>query len=130
MKKSVLLYSIKPDSSRVYAAENTILPHVQQDKPYNVKELHDYFLGNPYKALQEFDSKRLDVSGVVLRVGPDGVFGQPCAELSDKMGGKCYVLCIFQETPKVKTGDNISVRGNYLVTRGDYGIVLKISEII
>lgn len=93
---------------------------------FSVKPSHE-------KALAEFDMKRLTVEGVVLRKGPDGVFGQPSIELSDKTVGECYVLCVFQNAgdySRVKTGDRITVRGNYLVIREDYGIVLKICELI
>lgn len=34
------------------------------------------------------------------------------------------------EYSKVKKGDKIAVRGNYLVIREDYGIVLKLCEIV
>ena len=128
-----ILFSTKPDAQKAYEAENTLFPVMKQNAPFNVKELYDYFFGNPEKALREFDRKRFEVQGIVLRTGPDGVFGQPSVELSDKTGGKCFVLCVFQDAKsysKVKPGDKISVRGNYLVIREDYGIVLKISELI
>ena len=83
--------------------------------------------------MQEFDRKRIEVKGVVLRKGPDRAFGQPSIELSDAPTGKCYVLCVFQDESvynSVKLGDEISVRGNYLVVYEGYGIVLKISELI
>ncbi len=128
-----VLYSVKPDSRKAYEAENTVFPMMKQEAPFDAKELHEYFFRNPHKALQEFDGKRIEAEGVVLRTGPDGVFGQPCIELSDRAGGKCYVLCIFQDAKafsSVKAGDKVSVRGNYLVIREDYGIVLKASELV
>lgn len=69
----------------------------------------------------------------VYALVPDGVFGQPNIELTDRAGGKCYVLCVFgnaEDYNKVKKGDKITVRGNYLVIREDYGIVLKLCEIL
>lgn len=128
-----ILYSAKPDAQKAYEAENTLFPLMEQSEPFGVKEVCDYFFANPRRALDEFDRKRFEVQGVVLRTGPDGVFGEPCIELSDKLGGKCYVLCIFRDEKlyrSVKAGDKISVRGNYLVIREDYGIVLKICELI
>ena len=83
------LYSVKPTQQKAFEAENQILPLMKQEKPFEVKELHDYFLANPEQALKEFDRKRFEASGTVLRTGPDGVFGEPCIELSDSMNGKC-----------------------------------------
>ena len=127
------VFSVKPDSQKAHEVETRIQPLVEQSKPFDVKELYDYFLTDSRKALREFDMKRLTVEGIVLRTGPDGVFGQPSIELTDNAGGKCYVLCVFSSAgdySKVKRGDKITVRGNYLVIREDYGIVLKLCEII
>lgn len=127
------LHSVKPDSQKAYEVETRLQPMMKQEAPFNVKELYDYFLRNPQKALQEFDRKRIEVQGVVLNKGPDRAFGQPSIELSDMPGGKCYVLCVFQNANSyrtIKTGDKISVRGNYLVVHDGYGIVLKICELI
>lgn len=128
-----ILFSAKPTPEKAQEAETTLFPLMEQKSPFGVEEVYSYFLANPNKALNEFDRKRFEVQGVVLRTGPDGVFGQPCIELSDRNGGKCYVLCIFQNANSyrsIKAGDKISVRGNYLVIRRDYGIVLKICELI
>ena len=76
--------------------ETNLQPLIQQEAPFNVKELHEYFLSNPDKAIAEFDMKRLAVEGVASRIGPDSVFGQPSIELSDNVGGKCYVLCVLR----------------------------------
>ena len=127
------LYSVKPSPQKAYEIETKLQPVLEQKAPFNVKELYDYFLKNPQKAVQEFDRKRIEVKGVVLRKGPDRAFGQPSIELSDAPTGKCYVLCVFQDESvynSVKLGDEISVRGNYLVVYEGYGIVLKISELI
>ena len=127
------VFSVKPDSRKAQEVETRIQPLVEHSSPFNVKELYDHFLTDSRKALREFDMKRLAVEGIVLRSGPDGVFGQPSIELTDGAGGKCYVLCVFGnagEYSKVKKGDKITVRGNYLVIREDYGIVLKLCEIL
>ena len=136
VKKSFLaekfLYSVKLDPQKVYEVETKLQPILEQKEPFNVKELYDYFLQNPQKALAEFDRKRIKVKGIVLRKGPD-IFGNPSIELSDAQGEKCYILCVFQDSKSysaVNTGDEISIQGNYLALYEGYGIVLKISELI
>lgn len=128
-----ILHSVKPDAQKAYEIETKLQPMLEQDAPFDVKELYDYFLENPEEALKKFDRKRIEVQGIVLQKGPDRMFGQPSIELSDSLLGKCYVLCVFQDAKSydaVKTGDKITARGNYLVVNEGYGIVLKICEII
>ncbi|MBQ7220528.1 MAG: hypothetical protein IJS28_06065 [Synergistaceae bacterium] len=126
------VFSVKPTHEKARIVETRIQPLVEQSAPFEVKALYEYFLTESRKALREFDMKRLTVEGVVLRKGPDGVFGQPSIELTDSAGGKCYVLCVFENAGDysgVKVGEKICVRGNYLVIREDYEIVLKPCEI-
>ncbi|MBQ4379310.1 MAG: hypothetical protein II821_08965 [Treponema sp.] len=69
------------------------------------------------------NASNIEVKGIVLRKVSDRVFGQPSIELSEAPTGKCYALCVFQDESvynSVKHGDEISVRGNYLVVYEGY----------
>ena len=78
MDAEKFLYSIKPDPQKAYEIETKLQPILKQDAPFNVKELYDYFLSNPQKAVKEFDRKRIEVRGVVLRKGPDRAMKFQC----------------------------------------------------
>lgn len=127
-----VLYSVKPGAEKAEQAETTLFSPLEQTAPFEAKELHEEFFRSPEESLSRFDRRRFEVSGVASKIGRD-IHGQPSIELSDAAGGRCYVLCVFQndgEYAGAKVGDRVSVRGNYLVIRDDYGIVLKRCELI
>lgn len=109
-KAEEVLYSLRPDYTMAQEVQTKIQPLLKQEAPFNVKELYEYFLHNPQKAVAEFDRKRITVEGVVLNTGPDRVYGEPSIELSDHEGGKCYILGVFSDAKaysSVKAGDRI-----------------------
>ena len=127
-----ILYSVKPGAEKAEQAETTLFPSLEQKAPFDAKALHEEFFRSPEESLSRFDRRRFEVSGVASKIGRD-IHGQPSIELSDRVGGRCYVLCVFQDggaCAGVRVGDRVSVRGNYLVIRDDYGIVRKRSELI
>lgn len=70
--------------------------------------------------------KRFEVTGIAKKVGPD-IHNKPSNELSDSIDGQTYALVIFptnEHYSKVKVGDRVVVRTNYLVMSNHYGTSL------
>lgn len=106
-----------------------------QTAPFEAKELRDAFEKDLQGCLEIYEDKRFDVTGVAISVDLD-IHGLPTVQLSDAVGGKCCAHCIFPVEVgdavmgKVKVGDQVVIRSNYLVMSNVYGIVMKCSELI
>ena len=101
-----------------------------QTAPVDAKELYFSFDEDLKAAEEKYAYYRFEVSGIASKVEPD-VHNKPSIELSDEVGGKCYVLCVFNSDEiydKVSVGDYVVCRGNYLIASSLFGIVLKNSE--
>ena len=107
-------------------------PFLAQNAPFDAKEVYFSFDEDLKAAEEKYAYYRFEVSGIASKVGPD-VHNKPSIELSDEVGGKCYVLCVFNSNEiygKVSVGDHVVCRGNYLIASSLYGIVLKNAEVV
>lgn len=105
---------------------------LKQEEPLDVKILYNDFVKDYTKVEKIYDKKRFEIIGIVTHIGPD-IHNKPSIQLSDKEDGENYALCVFNSKKMqdgVKTGDKIICKGNYLVMRHRFGIVLKKSEIV
>ena len=114
------------------AAMDVDFPALTQEKPFDAKELFDYFCKNFEEALKTCRDKRFEATGIASKIGLD-IHGKPSIELSDRVGGQCYVLFVFasEESYKnVSVGDTVTCRGNYLGITNEFGVVMKRSEVL
>jgi len=75
-------------------------------------DLYSAFQKDKEEAKRVFSGKTITVRGIAVYVGPD-VYALPSVELSDKKGGKDYVLCVlpFSDYLKLKNiskGENVA----------------------
>ena len=113
--------------SRVAYLERYDAERYKGAEPVDVKKIYDALLDDNDGARAEYFEKRIVLTGVVSKVGPD-VWGVPSLELSDRADGRCYGLIVFPSDEiydKVRIGDTVSVLGNLLNIREPYGIVVK-----
>lgn len=125
-------YPKHPSDIKTYKIETTPMPVLEQKEPFDVKMLRDAFCENLNEALASYEDKRFEVTGIASKIGLD-IHNKPSIELSDKVGGQCYTLCIFPSDDfydKVSVGDKVTIRANYLVMSNWYGVVMKYSELI
>lgn len=131
-KAEIKFYPEHPSESKTHQLETQDCPVLEQSEPVSSIELYNMFCDEFDKALETYEDKRFEIAGVAIKVGPDG-HKKPSIQLSDEIGGKCHVLCVFPSEDiydKVNTGDRIVIRGNYLVMCNLYGIVMKKCEVI
>ena len=122
----------QPEGKEMEKIEFGLCPVLKQDAPADAKTLYAAFDEDLTACENEYKGHRFEVSGVALKVAPD-VHHKPAIELSDKVNGKCYVLCVFNSEDifsVVKEGDTVVCRGNYLIASSRFGIVLKNSEVV
>ena len=101
-------------------------------EPVDVKTVYDAFLTEYDAAKEQYLEKRIILTGVVSRIGPD-IWDVPSLELSDSSDGRCYGLIVFftdEIYEKVKVGDTVTVLGNLLSVREPYGPVVKKCELM
>lgn len=122
--------------STVSAGGANIMDHdfkvLPQNAPFDAKELFDAFCEAFDDTLAVCRDKRFCVSGVASKIGLD-IHGKPSIELSDCVGGSCWVLCVFaseEDYKHVSVGDAVTCRGNYLGVTNEFGVVLKRSEVL
>lgn len=125
-------YPFHPSDEKTNLIETTIMPILKQDNPFNVDYLLQEFKNDLNSCLKIYEDKRFEIEGVITYVGLD-VHNKPSLQLSNKIDGNCLALTIFPNTDfynKVKIGDKVIVRANYLVLSNLFGIVMKNSEIV
>lgn len=125
-------YPKHPSDSKTYTIETTEMQALRQDVPFEVKEIYDEFIADSDSFFDKYTDKRFEVTGIAVKVGAD-IHNKPSIELSDCAGGETYALVIFptnEHYSKVKVGDRVVVRANYLVMCNHYGTVMKYSELI
>ena len=121
---------IEPKGELMHRIEFEIMPSLDQDEPYNAVRFYKEFEDDCDTAEGKYKYFRLNIEGIASKVQYD-VHHKPSIELSDKVNGKCYVLCVFNDPAildKVKPGEQVTIRGNYLAASITYGIIIKNSE--
>lgn len=112
--------------------ETQIMPLMEQEKPLEAKVLHAEFCSEWEKSNEKYFLKRQTVKGTVIWMGKD-IHNKHSIQLSDKEQGQCYVHCVLisgEGYRDVQIGDNIVVQGNYLECHPEFGVVLKMSEVV
>lgn len=131
-QNELTFYPKHPLSLKTHKIETKPMPILEQSEPFDVKALSGEFCADLNGALAIYEDKRFEVTGIATKIGPD-IHNKPSIEMSDKLGGQCYTLCIFPSDDfydKVSVGDKVTVRANYLVMSNWYGVVMKYSELV
>lgn len=131
--KGVEFYPEHPSGEKTRRIQTSPSPMLEgQTAPFEAAALCAQFEKNLQGSLAIYEDKRFDVTGIVISVEHD-IHGLPTVQLSDKVGGKCCVHCIFPDEDvlkKVCIGDRVVIRSNYLVMSNLYGVVMKYSELL
>ena len=101
-------------------------------KSINAHNLLEEYKKDPSKKQPTYTGEEITVSGVVVYKGPD-IHGLPSLELSDKVNGTSYVLCVFDSLDslnKVSKGDNLIISGKFHILSSSEMVVLKQSKIL
>lgn len=125
-------YPNHPSDTKTHQIETSAMPVLAQDAPFDVKILYDEFAADADSFFAKYTDKRFEVTGIAKKIGPD-IHNKPSIEISDSINGQTYALVIFPTNDhysKVKAGDTVIVRANYLVMSNHYGTVMKFSELI
>lgn len=131
-QNELTFYPKHPSSLKTHKIETKPMPILEQSEPFDAKTLSAEFCADLNGALAIYEDKRFEVTGIASKIGPD-IHNKPSIEISDKVGGQCYALCIFPNDDfydKVSVGDRVTVRANYLVMSNWYGVVMKFSELV
>lgn len=125
-------YPEHPSDAKTHQIETTAMPILAQNAPFDVRALHEEFTVDSEKFFDTYVDKRFEVTGIAKKIGPD-IHNKPSIEISDSVNGRTHALVIFptdDHFSKVKTGDKVTVRANYLVMSNHYGTVMKYSELV
>ena len=125
-------YPEHPSGEKTHQIETTAMPILQQAAPFAVKTLCDEIAADADSFFAKYVDYRFEVTGIARKVGPD-IHNKPSIELSDCADGQTYALVIFptdDHYSKVKAGDTVTVRANYLVMSNHYGTVMKFGELV
>ncbi|MBD5133343.1 MAG: hypothetical protein HDT38_02550 [Clostridiales bacterium] len=66
-----------------------------QDAPLEAAAVYREFTEQYEAAAERYYEKRVEMTGVVRKIGPD-IHNKPSIELSDWVDGRCYALFIFE----------------------------------
>lgn len=119
-----------PSNSKTTQIETKDSPLLEQSEPIETEELFNSFVTDFDSSLKKYEDKRFEITGIVTKVGPD-IHNKPSVELSNKVDGRCHILCVFPSDEiykELSVGDSVVLRGNYLVMSNWYGIVMKKCE--
>lgn len=125
-------YPEHPSGVKTHQIETTAMPLLEQESPFDVRMLYDEFTADANSFFAAYVDKRFEVTGIAKKIGPD-IHNKPSIEISDSVDGQTYALVIFptdDHYSKVKVGDTVVVRANYLVMSNHYGTVMKYSELV
>ena len=125
-------YPKHPSDDKTHQIETTAMPLLEQEVPFCAKTLCDEFAADADGFFAEYVDKRFEITGIAKKIGPD-IHNKPAIEISDSINGQTYALLIFptdDHYSKVKAGDTVVVRANYLVMSNHYGTVMKYSELV
>ena len=130
--KKLEFYPKHPSDAKTFTIETTAMPLLSQAVPFAAKTLCDEFYADADSFYAKYVDKRFEVTGIAKKVGPD-IHNKPSIELSDSESGQTFALVIFptdDHYSRVKVGDRVVVRANYLVMSNHYGLVMKFSELV
>ena len=130
--RNIIFYPAHPSDEKTHLIETTIMPVLEQDEPFEIKAFCKEFEDDAENFFAKYLDKRFVVKGVAKQIGPDA-HNKPSIQISDSVDGQTYALLIFQTEDhysKVKVGDTVTVRANYLVMSNLLGIVMKHSELL
>ena len=122
----------KKRMERVAYFETHDCPAFVQDSPLDAAAVYREFTELYETAAEKYYEKRVEMTGVVRKIGPD-IHNKPSIEFSDRVDGRCYALFIFESDEfysRISVGDTVVCRGNFLRAREPFGAVLKKSELI
>ena len=125
-------YPKHPSGEKTHQIETAAMPLLAQKEPFYAKTLFDEFITNEDSFFAKYVDKRFEITGIAKKIGPD-IHNKPSIEISDSINGQTYALVIFPTADhynKVKVGDTVVVRANYLVMSNHYGTVMKYSELV
>ena len=125
-------YPEHPSGTKTCQIETSAMQILKQEVPFDVKTLYDEFVADADSFFETYVDKRFEVTGIAKKIGPD-IHNKPSIEISDSIDGQTYALVIFptdDHYSKVKVGDTVTVRANYLVMSNWYGTVMKYSELV
>ena len=126
-------YPKHPSPIKTHKIQSSPCPMLEgQTTPFEAAVLCKAFEDDLHSSLATYEDKRFDVTGVAIWVGRD-IHNLPTVQLSDKVGGKCCVHCIFPKADileQVQVGDRVIIRSNYLVMSNHFGVVMKYSELL
>ncbi len=103
-----------------------------QSEPICVKSVYEAFADDFAEAQKTYSLKRIELTGVVTRVGPD-IHVKPSLELSNSETGRRYALIVFNDDSVYRTvsvGDTVVCRGNLLGAMEPWGPIVKKSEVV
>ena len=126
-------YPCHPSPEKTRQIQSVPSPMLEgQEAPFEAVVLRRAFDRDPQGSLAVYQDKRFDVAGIVIWAGLDP-HNLPAVQLSDGVGGECYAHCIFPKDDileRVKPGDRVVIRANYLVLSRRFGVVMKFSELL
>ena len=111
--------------------KNPAVSEETKTKSANIYDLLEEYKKDASKRQPAYSGENITVSGVVVYKGPD-IHGFPSLELSDKVNGAGYVLCVFDSADslnKISKGDNLTISGKFHIVSSDDMVVLKQSKI-
>lgn len=130
--KKLEFYPKHPSDAKTYIIETSPMPQLQQTAPFDARTLCDEYAADADGFFAKYVDKRFCISGIAKKVGPD-IHNKPSIEISDSVEGRTYALTIFptdEHYARVKVGDRVVVRANYLVMSNLFGVVAKYSELV
>ena len=125
-----------PSDEQTHYIQYNPLPVLKgADKPIDALAICSELEADLEAAMAKYQGYRFEVSGVVTAAGVDP-HNLPAVQLSDRVGGKIGVQCVFNKDQEdavlsaVKPGDSVVIRGNYLVMSTGLGLIMKCCEVI
>lgn len=95
--------------------------------PVQAKDLYFQFKESERDSVRAYGKNPIAVSGIVTYAGPD-IHRLPSIELSDRKGGRTYVLCVFpsfDDIDDVAVGDTVTLSGIFHIMSSSDSVVLK-----
>ncbi|EKB1221298.1 hypothetical protein ONC83_002861 [Listeria monocytogenes] len=95
-------------------------------------DLFEAYKDDSSKKVPTNDGENIVVNGVITYIGRDS-HGTPSINLSDKVNGTGYVLCVFDSFDELEAfslGQEVTVSANFHIMGSDGMVVLKQSKVL